>query len=78
LLILAFKDEMFGSMAVAFIGGLIMSFFITLLYLPSLMRLISRNYYDKEKNKTELPREEDDGIDEVFRPIQEVPETINY
>lgn len=42
------------------------------------MRLISRNYYDKEKNKTELPREEDDGIDEVFRPIQEVPETINY
>lgn len=48
LLILAFKDEMFGSMAVSFIGGLLMSFFITLLYLPSLMRLISRDYYDKD------------------------------
>lgn len=47
LLILAFKDEMFGSMAVAFIGGLIMSFFITLIYLPSLMRLITREYYKK-------------------------------
>ena len=47
LLILAFKDEMFGSMAVSFIGGLLMSFFITLIYLPSLMRLITREYYKK-------------------------------
>lgn len=43
LLILAFKDEVFGGMAVAFIGWLLMSFLITLLYMPSLVRLISKN-----------------------------------
>jgi Cu/Ag efflux pump CusA len=32
-------------MAVAFIGGLIMSFFITLLYIPSLMCLVNKQYY---------------------------------
>jgi multidrug efflux pump subunit AcrB len=46
LIILAVKDELFGSMAVAFIGGLIMSFFITLLYIPSLMCLVNREYHD--------------------------------
>jgi multidrug efflux pump subunit AcrB len=45
LIILAVKDELFGSMAVAFIGGLIMSFFITLLYIPSLMNLVNKEYY---------------------------------
>ncbi|MCX6824730.1 MAG: efflux RND transporter permease subunit [candidate division SR1 bacterium] len=45
LLILAFKDELFGSMAIAFIGGLIISFFITLLYIPSLMNLVSKEHY---------------------------------
>ncbi|PJA47889.1 MAG: hypothetical protein CO170_04460 [candidate division SR1 bacterium CG_4_9_14_3_um_filter_40_9] len=77
LLILAFKDEMFGSMAVAFIGGLIVSFFITLLFIPSLMRLISREYFHKEKKGEAMAVETDDEIDEVFRPIQEAPETIN-
>ena len=45
LIILAVKDELFGSMAVAFIGGLIMSFFITLLYIPSLMTLVNKEYH---------------------------------
>ncbi|MFA7718156.1 MAG: efflux RND transporter permease subunit, partial [Candidatus Absconditabacterales bacterium] len=45
LFILAMKDELFGSMAIGFIGGLIVSFFITLLYIPSLMNLVSRKYY---------------------------------
>lgn len=45
LLILAVKDELFWSMAIAFIGGLIVSFFITLLYIPSLMNLVSKEYY---------------------------------
>ncbi|MFA5748448.1 MAG: efflux RND transporter permease subunit [Candidatus Absconditabacterales bacterium] len=49
LLILAMKDELFGSMAIAFIGGLIVSFFITLLYIPSLMNLVSRKYYKHEE-----------------------------
>ncbi len=48
LLILAFKDELFGSMAVGFIWWLIVSFFITLLYIPSLMNLVSREYYKKQ------------------------------
>lgn len=47
LIILAVKDELFGSMAVAFIGGLIVSFFITLLYIPSLMNLITKEYHDE-------------------------------
>lgn len=46
LIILAVKDELFGSMAVAFIGGLIMSFFITLLYIPSLMCLVNKEYHE--------------------------------
>ncbi|MCX6822994.1 MAG: efflux RND transporter permease subunit [candidate division SR1 bacterium] len=46
LIILAVKDELFGSMAVAFIGGLIMSFFITLLYIPSLMNLVNKEYHE--------------------------------
>ncbi|MCF7834488.1 efflux RND transporter permease subunit [Candidatus Gracilibacteria bacterium] len=45
LTILAIKDELFGSMAVAFIGGLLFSFFLTMLYVPSLLRLSSKNYY---------------------------------
>jgi len=45
LLILAFKDELFWSMAIAFIWWLIVSFFITLLYIPSLMNLVSREYH---------------------------------
>lgn len=49
LLILAFKDELFWSMAIAFIGWLIVSFFITLLYIPSLMNLVSREYYHKKE-----------------------------
>ena len=41
------------------------------------MRLISRDYYDREKNRTEKHEESEDEIDEVFRPVQEVQETIN-
>ncbi|HMS91774.1 MAG TPA: efflux RND transporter permease subunit, partial [Candidatus Absconditabacterales bacterium] len=54
LLILAVKDELFGSMAIAFIGGLIVSFFITLLYIPSLMNLVSREYYVKNDIETSM------------------------
>jgi multidrug efflux pump subunit AcrB len=54
LIILAMKDEMFGWLALAFIGGLIVSFFINLLYIPSLMRLVSRDYYNKDTKKLEL------------------------
>jgi len=46
LLILALKDELFWSMAIAFIWWLIVSFFITLLYIPSLMNLVSKKYYN--------------------------------
>ncbi len=49
LLILAIKDELFWSMAIAFIWWLIVSFFITLLYIPSLMNLVSREYYHKRQ-----------------------------
>ena len=49
LLILAMKDELFWSMAIAFIWWLIVSFFITLLYIPSLMNLVSREYYHKHQ-----------------------------
>lgn len=42
LIILSFKDEIYGGLAVAFIGGLLMSFFITLMYLPSLITVLSR------------------------------------
>ncbi|MCX6824236.1 MAG: efflux RND transporter permease subunit [candidate division SR1 bacterium] len=49
LIILAMKDELFGSMAIGFIGGLIVSFFITLLYIPSLMNLVSREYHHKRE-----------------------------
>jgi len=80
LLILAFKDEMFGSMAVSFIGWLLMSFFITLLYIPSLMRLISRDYYNKDKKSggiREGQAHTSDSYEEaVFMPVQEVQETI--
>ena len=47
LLILAFKDELFWSMAIGFIWWLIVSFFITLLYIPSLMNLVNKEYYDE-------------------------------
>lgn len=43
LIILSFKDEIYGGLAVAFIGWLLMSFFITLLYLPTLIRLASKD-----------------------------------
>ena len=49
LLILAMKDELFWSMAIWFIWWLIVSFFITLLYIPSLMNLVSREYYHKHE-----------------------------
>lgn len=42
LIILSFKDEIYGGLAVAFIGGLLMSFFITLMYLPTLIKLTSK------------------------------------
>lgn len=42
LIILAFKDAVFGSLAIGFIGGLIVSFFITLLYLPTLITLTTK------------------------------------
>ncbi len=45
LLILAFKDELFWSMAIGFIWWLIVSFFITLLYIPSLMNLVTKEYH---------------------------------
>lgn len=45
LLILAFKDELFGSMAIAFIGWLVVSFFITLVYIPAFVSLTSKPYY---------------------------------
>ncbi len=51
LIILALKDEFFKALALAFIWGLIVSFFVTLLYIPSLMNLVSRKYFDKERNK---------------------------
>ncbi len=49
LLILAMKDELFWSMAIGFIWWLIVSFFITLLYIPSLMNLVSRKYYRQKE-----------------------------
>ena len=49
LLILAMKDELFWSMAIWFIWWLIVSFFITLLYIPSLMNLVSRKYHHKHE-----------------------------
>lgn len=49
LLILAFKDELFGSMAIAFIGGLVVSFFITLVYIPAFVILTSKPYYKKRE-----------------------------
>lgn len=42
LIILALKDEIYGGMAVSFIGWLLMSFFITLLYLPTLINVFSK------------------------------------
>jgi len=62
LLILAFKDELFWSMAIAFIGWLIVSFFVTLMYIPSLMNLLIRHHnkkYEKEhENNWELKIED--------------------
>jgi len=46
LIILALKDELFWSMAIWFIWWLIVSFFITLLYIPSLMNLVTKEYYE--------------------------------
>ena len=42
LIILSFKDEIYGGLAVAFIGGLLMSFFITLMYLPTFIKATSK------------------------------------
>ena len=42
LIILSFKDEIYGGLAVAFIGGLLMSFFITLMYLPTFITLTTK------------------------------------
>lgn len=42
LVILSFKDEVYWGLATAFIGGLLMSFFITLLYLPTLVKVVSK------------------------------------
>ena len=49
LLILALKDELFGSMAIAFIWWLLVSFFITLVYIPAFVRLTSKLYYKKKE-----------------------------
>ncbi len=49
LIILAMKDELFWSMAVGFIGWLVVSFFITLLYIPSLMNLVNKEYFKKKE-----------------------------
>lgn len=43
LLILAIKDEMFSSMAIAFIWWLIMSLFVTLIYLPTMITFINKD-----------------------------------
>ncbi len=45
LVILAMKDELFWSMAIGFIWWLVVSFFITLLYIPSLMNLVNKEYH---------------------------------
>ena len=50
LLILAFKDELFGSMAIAFIWWLLVSFFITLVYIPAFVSLTSKPYYKHPEN----------------------------
>ncbi|PZM86569.1 hypothetical protein DLH72_00675 [Candidatus Gracilibacteria bacterium] len=42
LITLALKDELWGSLAIAFIGGLILNIFIVLIYLPSFYFLISK------------------------------------
>ncbi len=52
LVILAFKDELFGSLALAFIWWLIVSFFINLFYIPTLMVLVTRKYYDPDNINT--------------------------
>ncbi len=51
LIILALKDEIYGGMAVAFIGWLLMSFFITLLYLPTLINVFSKDKKEIETNE---------------------------
>ena len=57
LVILAMKDELFGSMAIAFIWGLLMSFFITLIYMPMLVSLVDREKDPKPRLKFFRKRE---------------------
>lgn len=45
LLILAFKDELFGSMAIAFIWWLFASVLISLFFLPALMNVFTKKYF---------------------------------
>lgn len=49
LVILAMKDELFWAMAIAFIWGLLMSFFITLIYMPVLVSIFDREKTPKSK-----------------------------
>lgn len=46
--ILAFKDELFGSMAIAFIWWLSASILIGLFLLPAFMNIFTREYYKKQ------------------------------
>lgn len=50
LITLAVKDELFGSMAVAFMWWLLFSLLLTILYVPAFLRLSSREYYKKDQN----------------------------
>ena len=76
LTLLAFRDELFGSMAIAFIWWLFASIFIGLFFLPALMNLVSRKYYRKWYTRDEEIGDENFD-DEVFRPVEAVEEIIN-
>lgn len=74
LIILAFKDEFFKALAISFIWGLIVSFFVTLFYIPSLMNLISKKYFYKEDNEKDklLQKQSDSNEDNTNDENQEV------
>lgn len=57
LIILAIKDELFGAMAIAFIWGLLMSFFITLIYMPALVALFDEKF-PKPKKLVKIRKQE--------------------
>ncbi|PID87510.1 hypothetical protein CSB07_00900 [Candidatus Gracilibacteria bacterium] len=43
LITLALKDELWGSLAIAFIGGLVLNVFMILIYLPALLFITTKN-----------------------------------